>query len=109
MGERSRRLLLLCFPSALQMDSPAQMETHNPKALSSIGTTGVHVSQKKISQLQNGASLAPTGPGNLPKIPLIFPKDFPLLCLFLTPLQVLAPYHLIAGEISLVFMSDKQR
>ena len=76
MGERSRRLLLLCFPSALQMDSPTQTETRDPKGLWSTGTTGGHVSSKKISQAQNGACLASTGTGNLPKIPLILPQRF---------------------------------
>ena len=59
MGKRSRRLLLLCFPSALQMDSPTQMVTDDPEALRAIRISGVPFLQKKISQSQNGACLAP--------------------------------------------------
>ena len=59
MGMRSRRLLLRCFPSALQMDSPTQMVTDDPEGLRAIGTTGVPFLQKQISQSQNGACLAP--------------------------------------------------
>ena len=59
MGKRSRRLLLRCFPSALQMDNPTQMVTDDPEALRAIGTSGVPFLQKKISQSQNGACLAP--------------------------------------------------
>ena len=59
MGKWSRRLLLRCFPSALQMDSPTQMVTDDPEALRAIGITGVPFLQKKISQSQNGACLAP--------------------------------------------------
>ena len=59
MGKRSRRLLLRCFPSALQMDSPTQIVTDDPEALRAIGTTGVPFLKKKISQSQNGACLAP--------------------------------------------------
>ena len=50
MGKRSWRLLLLCFPSALQMENPTQMETGDPKALSCIKTTAVHVLHKKIRE-----------------------------------------------------------
>ena len=59
MGKKSRRLLLRCFPSALQMDNPTQMGTDDPKRLRAIGTTGVPFLKKKISQSQNGACLAP--------------------------------------------------
>jgi len=47
MGKRSRRLLLLCFPSALQMDSPTQMETGDPERMTSVQSTSVGVLQKK--------------------------------------------------------------
>ena len=59
MGKWSRRLLLRCFPSALQMDSPTQMVTDDPEALRAIRISGVPFLQKKISQSQNGACLAP--------------------------------------------------
>ena len=59
MGKRSRRLLLRCFPSALQMDCLTQMVTDDPEGLRAIGTSGVPFLQKKISQSQNGACLAP--------------------------------------------------
>ena len=41
MGKKSRRLLLRCFPSALQMDCPTQMVTDDPEALRAIRITGV--------------------------------------------------------------------
>ena len=47
MGKKSRRLLLRCFPSALQMDCPTQMVTDDPEALRAIGTTGVPFVNKK--------------------------------------------------------------
>ena len=41
MGKKSRRLLLRCFPSALQMDSPTEMVTDDPEDLRAIRTTGI--------------------------------------------------------------------